>query len=158
MQSFRYEYGYRYGSSDKDKKDHKVIELMGEGTYEIVVDQLEPSRIYEIKFDEKLRAKNGQSMADMNAPVKIHYTLNRLKRPENKNPATLSQTDDKIDVSIGGKFFATYNFNKLSQPIIWPLHGPDSIRMLRDYPMKKDTPGKPMTIPTIVVFLLGIRE
>ena len=45
-------------------------------------------------------------------------------------------------MSIGDKFFATYNFNKLSQPIIWPLHGPDSIRMLRDYPMKKDTPGE----------------
>ena len=73
VQSFRYEYGYRYGSSDKDKKDHKIMKLIGEGTYEIVVDQLEPSRIYEIKFDEKLRAQNGQSMADMNAPVKIHY-------------------------------------------------------------------------------------
>ena len=137
MQSFRYEYGYRYGSSDKDKKDHKVMKLIGEGPVEIVVDQLEPSRIYEIRFDEKLRAKNGQSMADMNAPAKIHYTLNRLKRPETKHPATLSQKDDKIDVSIGGKFFATYNFNKLSQPIIWPLQGPNSIRMLRDYPIEK---------------------
>ena len=60
-------------------------------------------------------------------PLLKSITLNRLKRPETKHPATLSQTDDKIDVSIGGKFFATYNFNKLSQPIIWPLHGPDSI-------------------------------
>ena len=40
VQSFRYEYGYRYGSSDKDKKDHKVMKLIGEGPYEIVVDQL----------------------------------------------------------------------------------------------------------------------
>ena len=81
MQSFRYEYGYRYGSSDKDKRDHKVMELIGEGPYEIVVNQLEPSRIYEIKLDEKLHAKNGQTMAELNAPSKIHYTLNRLKTP-----------------------------------------------------------------------------
>ena len=118
------------------------MELIGEGPYEIVVNQLEPSRIYEIKFDQKLHAENGQSMADLNTPAKIHYTLNRLKRPETKHPATLSQKDNKIDVSIGGEFFATYNFSKLSQPIIWPLHGPNSIRMLRDYPMKNDTPGE----------------
>ena len=44
----------------------KIIrsKLTGEGPYEITIDQLEPSRIYEIKFDEKLHAKNGQSMAD----------------------------------------------------------------------------------------------
>ena len=59
MQSFRYEYGYRYGSSDKDKKEHKIMKLIGKGPYEIVVDQLEPSRIYEIKFDEKLPPKMG---------------------------------------------------------------------------------------------------
>ncbi|MEC8044153.1 MAG: DUF6807 family protein [Verrucomicrobiota bacterium] len=155
VQSFRYEYGYRYGSSDKDKKDHKVQNLTGEGPYEIVVDQLEPSRIYEIKFDEKLHAKNGQSMADLNAPAKIHYTLNRLKRPETKHPATLSQKDDKIDVSIGGKFFATYNFNKLAQPIIWPVQGPGNIRMLRDYPMKKDTPGEANDHPHHRAFFIG---
>ena len=67
MQSFRYEYGYRYGSSDKDKRDPEVMELIGEGPYEIVVNQLEPSRIYEIKLDEKLHAKNGQTMAELNA-------------------------------------------------------------------------------------------
>ena len=32
----------------------------------------------------------------------------------------------------------------------------NSIRMLRDYPMKNDTPGKLMTIPIIVVSLSGI--
>ena len=142
VQSSRYEYGYRYRSSDKDKKDHKVIELFGEEPYEIVIHQLEPSRIYEIKFDKKLHAKNGQSMADLDAPAKIHYTLNRLKCPEPKHPATLYQKDDKIEVSIGDKFFAACNFNKLAQPIIWPVQGPGSIRMLRDYPIKKDTLGE----------------
>ena len=67
------------------------MKLIGEGPVEIVVDQLEPSRIFEIRFDEKLRAENGQLMTDLNAPAKIHYTLNRLKRPETKHPATLSQ-------------------------------------------------------------------
>ena len=93
------------------------MELIGEGPYEIVVDQLEPSRIYEIKFEEKLRAKNGQSMADLNTPAKIHYTLNRLKRPETKHPATLSQKDDKIDVTIGDNSLPpiiSINFHSLS--------------------------------------------
>ena len=155
VQSFRYEYGYRYGSSDKDKKDHKVMKLIGEGPVEIVVDQLEPSRIFEIRFDEKLRAENGQLMTDLNAPAKIHYTLNRLKRPDTKHPATLSQKDDKIDVSIGGKFFATYNFNKLSQPIIWPVQGPGNMRMLRDYPLKNGTDGEAKDHPHHRAIFIG---
>ena len=126
VQSFRYEYGYRYGSSDKDKRDHKVMELIGEAPYEIVVNQLEPSRIYEIKLDEKLHAKNGQTMAELNAPSKIHYTLNRLKRPETKHPATLSQKDDKIDVTIGVSFsppiisinFPSLLFGRYMDPIL----------------------------------------
>ena len=72
-----------------------------------MVDQLEPSRIYEIKLDEKLRSKNGQSMSDLNAPAKIHYTLKLSQTPRDQTSCNPFSKDDKIDVAIGGKFFAT---------------------------------------------------
>ena len=155
IRSFRFEYGYRYGSSDKDKKDHKIISLLGTGPYEVLIDQLESGRIYEIELDEKLRAENGQTMGDLNAPAKIYYTLNRLQRQESKYPATLVKKDDKIEVHIGNQFFAAYNFSQLSQPIIWPIAGPGDIPMLRDYPMKKDTAGEANDHPHHRGFFIG---
>ena len=50
--------------------------------------------------------------------------------------------EDALEVKIDGTFFARYNFHKLGQPILWPILGPNGIRMLRDYPMKSNTPGE----------------
>ena len=84
-----------------------------------------------------MRSQNGQSMADLNAPAKIHYTLNNSSGLETKYPATLTQNDDKIEVSIGDQFFAAYNFNKLAQPIIWPVQGPGNIPYASQLPYEK---------------------
>ena len=59
-------------------------------------------------------------------PSKIHYTLNRLKRPETKHPAALSQKDDKIDVTIEVSFsppiisinFPSLLFGRYMDPIL----------------------------------------
>ena len=138
VSSFRYEYGYRYGSSEKDKKEHKVLKVAGSEPYEIIVDQLEAGRIYELAFDAQLNSMSG---LEIESPY-VQYTLNRLRRPDSGFPSTLKESKEAIEVRIGGEFFAKYNFNKLSQPILWPVQGPGDIRMLRDYPLKKGTPGE----------------
>ncbi len=138
IRSFRYEYGYRYGSNEKDQRDHKLLQVAGEGPFEMIVDDLCPGRIYEIKFDRNLRSEQGESMEN---PT-LHYTLNRLKRPPSDFPAKLVAHDEGIEVRIGGEFFTTYNFNKQGQPILWPVQGPGDLRMLRDYPLKTGTPGE----------------
>ena len=138
VRSFCYEYGYRYGSSEKDKKEHKILNLTGTGPFEIELEGLEAGRIFEIDFSSKLLSSNGESMND----PQVQYTLNRLKRPETKFAAELKQSKDGIEVYIGDEFFSRYNFNKLSQPIIWPVQGPGGIRMVRDYPLKDGTTGE----------------
>ena len=155
VNSFCYEYGYRYGSSEKDKKEHNILSLTGKDPFEIKIDQLQSGRIYEIKFDDNLRSKNGQSMADLNAPAKVYYTLNRLKRPSSEQAATLTQNKDKIEVKIGGESFATYHFNRLAQPIVWPIQGPGDIRMLRDYPLKEGTAGEAKDHPHHRAMFIG---
>jgi hypothetical protein len=155
VNSFCYEYGYRYGSSEKDKKEHKVLGLTGKGPFKIKIDQLLPGRIYQIEFDDQLRSTSGASMDDLNAPAKVYYTLNRLKRPSSNHPATLTQTKDKIEVKIGGGSFATYHFNRLAQPIVWPIQGPGDIRMLRDYPLKEGTAGEAKDHPHHRAMFIG---
>ena len=95
VQSFRYEYGYRYGSSEKDKKDHKVMELIGEGPYVIVIDQLSEQDLRD-KIRWKIACWKWAVDDRYECPAKIHYTLNRLKRPGTKYPATLSQKMTKL--------------------------------------------------------------
>ena len=138
VRSFCYEYGYRYGSSEKDEQEHKVLNINGSGPFEISIEGLEAGRIYELELDTDLRSKNGESIDD----PRVQYTLNRLKRPKSEYSTELKNTKDGIEVNIAGEFFAKYNFEKLSQPIIWPVKGPGNIRMLRDYPFKKDTTGE----------------
>ena len=138
VRSFRFEYGYRYGSSEKDKKEHKILSSNGNESFEISIEGMEAGRIYEFEFSSKLLSLKGEKMDD----PQIQYTLNRLKRPSSTHRTSLIKSKDGIEVNIAGKFFAKYNFDKLSQPIIWPIQGPGNIRMLRDYPFKKDTTGE----------------
>ena len=63
--------------------------------------------------------------------------------------------EDAIVIKFGGAFFARYNFHKLGQPILWPIYGPSGIRMLRDYPMKSNTPGEAKDHPHHRGFFIG---
>ena len=137
--SFRFEYGYRYGSAQHDKQTHKIlaVEKLGDnGPYQIKLDNLAPGRIFELSFTVK--SIDGHLMKD---PF-VQYTLNRLKRPDSKHTATITPSQKGLDVSIGGKFFASYDIASVTKPTIWPIVGPSGQSMLRDYPMKKDTPGE----------------
>ena len=137
--SFRFEYGYRYGSAQHDKQTHKIlaVEKLGDnGPYQIKLDKLAPGRIFELSFTVK--SIDGHLM---DAPF-VQYTLNRLKRPDTKHTATITPSQKGLDVSIGGKFFASYDVASVTKPTIWPIVGPSGQSMLRDYPMKKDTPGE----------------
>ena len=82
-------------------------------------------------------------------------TLNRLKRPGSTHPASLTESKDGIEVRIAGEFFAKYNFQKFSQPIIWPVQAPGNIRMLRDYPLKDGTPGEAKDHPHHRAIFIG---
>ena len=137
--SFRFEYGYRYGSAQHDKQTHKIlaVEKLGDnGPYQIKLDKLAPGRIFELSFT----VKNIDGHL-MKGPF-VQYTLNRLKRPDTKHTATITPSQKGLDVSIGGKFFASYDVASVTKPTIWPIVGPGGQSMLRDYPMKKDTPGE----------------
>lgn len=47
------------------------------------------------------------------------------------------------EVTIGGKPFTTYHFGpERTKPVLYPVAGPGGVRMVRDYPFKKDSPGE----------------
>ncbi len=48
----------------------------------------------------------------------------------------------QLHVKQGGKHFATLHTQGFAKPIIYPIIGPNGVRMTRDYPMKKDTPDE----------------
>lgn len=48
----------------------------------------------------------------------------------------VEKTAEGVNVSIDGKFFATYQIKSGNKPIIWPIAGPTGKEMTRQYPMK----------------------
>ena len=54
---------------------------------------------------------------------------------------TITQTDDRLTVMIGGELFAEYVYRGYSRPVVYPIIGPHGIGMTRNYPMK-DVPGE----------------
>ena len=139
--SYRFEYGYRYGSRELDKKNHKIIGVQKMDnsdipTWAISVENLAPGRIYELSFSVK-----SSSGSEMKNPF-VQYTVQRLRRPLSDFPATIAKTDRGLEVSLGGKPFATYDNTSSNKPIIWQVIGPNGQRMLRDWPLKRDRPGE----------------
>lgn len=57
------------------------------------------------------------------------------------NPVQLDIKGDSIDVRIGGKPFTTYDYSveekKQPWPILYPVFGPNGVRMTRGYPMEE---------------------
>ena len=51
--------------------------------------------------------------------------------------------DNKINVKINGDHFTTYHFGKeRAKPILYPVLGHENTRMVRDWPIKKDSPDE----------------
>ena len=72
VRSFKFEYGYRYGSSEKDKKEHRILQVSGNGPFEILIDGLEAGRIFELEFSPKVLSIKGESIKE----PRVQYTLN----------------------------------------------------------------------------------
>ncbi len=54
----------------------------------------------------------------------------------------LRETAQAIDVLQSDQLVTTYRFQSGSKPILWPLMGPDQIRMTREYPMNPNSVGE----------------
>ncbi|MCY2977721.1 MAG: PmoA family protein [Planctomycetota bacterium] len=46
---------------------------------------------------------------------------------------------DRVDLMQAGKLITSYHFKSGTKPILWPLMGPDNLRMSREYPMVPDS-------------------
>lgn len=61
-------------------------------------------------------------------------------------PATsgfrLEQSESGVTVFDGDQLVTQYVFQSRQRPILWPLIGPDAVRMTRDYPMQEGTEGE----------------
>lgn len=60
---------------------------------------------------------------------------------------THDQAAKKVTVTVDGELFTELHYNTFAKPILWPLNGPGGVRMTRDWPMKKDTPGEDQDHP-----------
>lgn len=49
---------------------------------------------------------------------------------------------NRVQVRIDGDLFTNYVVNEYPMPVLYPIHGPDGIRMNRQYPMKEGVDGE----------------
>jgi hypothetical protein len=54
----------------------------------------------------------------------------------------VEQTESGVTVFDGEQLVTQYVFQSRQRPILWPLIGPDAVRMTRDYPMQEGTAGE----------------
>lgn len=54
---------------------------------------------------------------------------------------SLEEEDDRVRVLIDGELFTQYIWEG-EKPILYPVHGPDGVRMTRHYPMKEGVEGE----------------
>ncbi|MCA9132631.1 MAG: PmoA family protein [Planctomycetales bacterium] len=54
----------------------------------------------------------------------------------------LETKKDRVSVYVDGELFTEYIFQGYEKPILYPIIGPDGIRMTRDYPMKEGDPSE----------------
>jgi len=73
-------------------------------------------------------------------------TAARAEAPSpSKDPAaqvTVTPSDDRARVLLGGEPFAEYVFRGYCRPIVYPIIGPHGIGMTRNWPMRDDVPGE----------------
>jgi len=56
--------------------------------------------------------------------------------------ARTHKKDGKVIVALGDRVFTIYHYKGFAKPILYPVMGPDQVRMTRDYPQKNDTAGE----------------
>jgi len=61
---------------------------------------------------------------------------------ESSGQVTITQSDDRLRVLIGGELFAEYIYRGYSRPVVYPIIGPHGIGMTRNWPMKDGVPGE----------------
>ncbi len=62
-----------------------------------------------------------------------------------QNAISLTKGDSKITVKIGDEFFTEYLYGKeRSKPILYPIHAPGGIRMVRNHPIAKSAEDQPV--------------
>jgi len=55
----------------------------------------------------------------------------------------VARVDDKVQFSIGGAPFVTYNFGKeWARPFFYPVLGPEGVQITRHYPIRQGVPGE----------------
>lgn len=57
-------------------------------------------------------------------------------------PATLTKTDDRVRVEIGGQLFTEYHFKDGPKPYLYPVLAADGTELMRHFPMKRDVEGE----------------
>ena len=55
---------------------------------------------------------------------------------------TLTPTDSRIDVNIGGELFTSYHFQGVPKPALYPVRWIDGKGMTRRFPMEKALPNE----------------
>ena len=74
----------------------------------------------------------------------VTFISTSLVIADNHSAIKLEKTDgSKIAVKINGEHFTTYHYGKeRAKPILYPVLGPENKRMVRDWPIKKDSPDE----------------
>lgn len=74
----------------------------------------------------------------------ILLTTNSASSKEDNSSIKLDyQNKGKITVTINNKPFTTYHYSKdRAKPVLYPILGPSGKRMVRDWPLKKDSPNE----------------
>lgn len=70
---------------------------------------------------------NGAGQSSQNAVTTENGTMRAVRHA------------DRVDVFDGGSLVTSYRFQSGTKPILWPLIGPDGMRMSREYPMVSDS-------------------
>ncbi|MGV3771708.1 MAG: PmoA family protein [Verrucomicrobiales bacterium] len=58
----------------------------------------------------------------------------------------IQESEDKLEITVNGKFFSEYRHKDLSRPILFPIIGPSGKAMTRNWPMK-ETPNEEQDHP-----------
>lgn len=78
-------------------------------------------------------------------------TLPIIVMAQKSEPVTVSKsaTENKIDVSIGGKFFTSFLYpDSLEKPVLYPLLAANGTVVTRGFPLDP-RPGEPQTTSII---------
>lgn len=59
-----------------------------------------------------------------------------------QQPVELLQEENAVRVNVGGKLFTRYIYQGHRKPILYPIVGPNSVEMTRNYPIKKGVPNE----------------